>query len=86
MEAKSRRSLESRRTFAAVAIALATATVTAGVALGHHPQAESAARHAAAVAPTAAVAATPGHDPSLPDAAAMRADPRATAEDATPTF
>jgi hypothetical protein len=84
MEANSRRTSEPRRTFAAVAIALVAATVTAGVALGHHPQAETAPRSAAAVAPAAA--ATPAHDPSLPDAAELHADPRATAEDSTPTF
>jgi hypothetical protein len=86
MEAKSHRTSESRRTFAAVAIALVAATVTAGVALGHHQEADMAPRGAAAPAPVPAAAATPGHDPSLPDAAELRADPRATAEDSAPTF
>jgi hypothetical protein len=86
MEAKSRRTSESRRTFAAVAIALVAATVTAGVALGHRPEAGMAARSAAAVAPVPAAAPVPAHDPSLPDAAELRADPRATAEDSAPTF
>ena len=86
MEANSRRTSESRRTTAAVAIALVAATVTAGVALGHRPEAGMAARSAAAVAPMPAAATAPAHDPSLPDPAEMRADPAATAEDPTPTF
>ena len=86
MEAKSRRTPESRRTFAAVAIALVAATVTAGVALGYRPEAGMAERSAAAVAPVPAAAPAPAYDPSLPDTAEMRADPRATAEDLTPTF
>ncbi len=86
MEANSRRTSESRRTSAAVAIALVAATVTAGVAFGHHPQAGMALHSAAAVVPAPAAADAPIHDPSLPDAAEMHADPRATAEDSTPTF
>jgi peptidoglycan/LPS O-acetylase OafA/YrhL len=85
MEAKSRRTSESRRTTAAVAIALVAATVTAGVAFGHHPKAETS-RSVAAVVPAPAAAAVLAHDPSLPDAAELHADPRATAEDSTPTF
>jgi hypothetical protein len=86
MEANSRRTSESRRTTAAVAVALVAATVTAGVAFGHHPQAGGAVHSAAAVIPSPAATVSPIHDPSLPDATEMHADPRATAEDSTPTF
>ena len=85
MEANSRRTSESRRT-SAVVIALVAATVTAGVAFGHHPQGGVAVHSAAAVIPSPAATVSPIHDPSLPDATEMHADPRATAEDSTPTF
>jgi hypothetical protein len=86
METKSRRTSESRRAFVAIAVTFVAATITAGVALGHRPEAGMAARSAAAVAPVPAAATAPAHDPSLPDPAEMHADPSATAEDSTPTF
>ena len=86
MQVKSHRAARSGRAFAAVAVAVVAATITAGVALGHHPEAGVAARSAAAVAPVPAAAPVPAHDPSLPDTAQMHPDPRATAEDSAPTF
>jgi len=63
----------SRRVLVAIAIALAAATVSAGVVLGHRPEAGRAARltGAGVVPATTAVdhGAAPARDPSLPSAA-----------------
>lgn len=80
----------SRRVLVAIAIALAAATVSAGVVLGHRPEAGRPARLTAAgvVPATTAVerGATPARDPSLPSAADALEHAPAGADEPAPTF
>ena len=86
MQSKSHRKAGSPRTFVVLAITVVAATLTAGFALGHHPEAGAAARRAAAIAPLPTQAPAPARDPSLPVAAEVLAGAPASAATATPSF
>lgn len=80
----------SRRVLVAIAIALAAATVSAGVVFGHRPPGGNAARLTAAgiVPATTAVehGAAPARDPSLPSAAEVLEHVPGAVDEPPPTF
>lgn len=79
----------SRRLLVAIVAALAAATVSAGVVLGHRPEAKAARLTADGVVPAAAAAApatAPARDPSLPSAGEALEPAPPSFDEPAPTF
>ena len=79
----------SRRLLVAIVVALAAATVSAGVVLGHRPEAKAARLTADGVVPAAAAApaiAAPRRDRSLPSADEVLEHAPASFDEPAPTF